>query len=126
MADEKKPVEPKITAADFWRIWVQLHFPGNVSLMSDPEIFAASFMVPGARPDSFFVEAWIEVMKKEAFAGRADMFSPTDAEIARENARILKAAGVKLQSIAPVETPVQEVPSAPIPASAFVAPVVKE
>jgi|GEM_PF-6354141 hypothetical protein len=118
MAEEKKQKEPNITAADFWRIWVQIHFPGNVALMSDPEIFAASFMISGSRPDKFFVEAWIDA-QKIAFAGRADMFSMTEAEIALDNAEKLKAAGIKL----PIK--VKDASVAPIPAADFVAPVVQ-
>ena len=121
--EEKKPVEPKITAADFWRIWVQLHFPGDVRQMSEPEIFAASFMVPGPRPDAFFVEAWLET-QKVAFAGREDMFSPTDEEKARDNAAILKKHGIELKPLVAAERlPVIEVPSAPVPEAGFVAPI---
>lgn len=112
---DAKTIEPKITSADFWRIWVQLHFPGDVRLMSEPEIFAASFMIPGARPTKLDVDAWVDMMKTEVFAGRTDMFSPTEAEIAQSNAEILKKAGIKLKST-----------EAPLSSEELVSPVVKE
>ena len=95
MSDEK-PVVPNITEADFWPIWLQLHFPGPVWMLTPEQVHAATFM-PGLppRPGPEQVAAWIEIMKI-AFAGRPDMHTPSEKEQRKEHVKGMEqvAAGL--------------------------------